>query len=892
MSWRFALTRDTKEKEKRKILMKGNENMNTNLVINTSKIRGYKNAFYAVSLILIFAISIGIAFAPTASAQIGVPQPEKTVGYISVAPTLVGVDQSATVNLWLFPIPTDYLYGTYDNGFSGISVTFTGPGGTTDTFKPVDGTGQYAAGETEATGSLYFTYAPNVAGNWSVSFTMPAQNITDYSGTVQYQGCTSNTATFTVQTGTVLAGLLNGYPWAALPNANVYWSYPINSNNREWSAISGDWLGSSNFGLPVYGATDRLWQPYGTAPDAPHIVWSTPLHAGGLIGGSYGSLSYSSAIDFPSAVVMDGMAFVNIPNENDFEGINLATGQILYTASGQITAGVHIPGNPFAQSILTSPGQVNVVLNSSYGSSPTSYLFSAGGSVLAPGTTWNYYDPYTGALMMSIQNASVSSYAVLDGTNLAYAITYTGQLVAWNLANVIANNLLTSLGAPATAIGNWPNGITWTHTLPPSLIAGTNSLLGSQSILGISADGSTIVLKTPNQYWGYSTKTGASVWNLTLNYPVNQNEEISLQGVNDFIVFDPTATTFHCYSMDTGALLWTSPSFSSSPWATTWTVYWSETNDYNNLYLIFPDGTIAALSLTTGGLVWHNTAIPSTEYTANAVPYVSGMMLAGGNIYAYAGYSIGYQINPIPRFAMMTCTNATTGDTTWTLNGGVFPIAASDGYILGEGVYDGNLYCIGQGPTSTTVTAQQQVGGSVLIQGSVLDKSTASFSATLTAMYANGVPAISDANMSVWMDYLHMQNATLLNAPPDCTGVPVTLTAISSTGTTVSLGTVTSDGDGHFSYQWNPTTAGLYTIYATFAGTNSYFESFGETSATVAITTSATATPTPSPTVTPTSTSTASNVNTGDLEMYLAIGVVVIVIAIAVVGLLILRKKP
>ena len=84
--------------------------MNTNLVINTSKIRGYKNAFYAVSLILIFAISIGMAFAPTASAQIGVPQPEKTAGYISVAPTLIGVGQKATVNLWVFPLPTDYNY--------------------------------------------------------------------------------------------------------------------------------------------------------------------------------------------------------------------------------------------------------------------------------------------------------------------------------------------------------------------------------------------------------------------------------------------------------------------------------------------------------------------------------------------------------------------------------------------------------------------------------------------------------------------------------------------------------------------------------------------------------------------------------------------------------------
>jgi len=847
----------------------------------------YKNAFYAVSLILIFAISIGMAFAPTASAQIGIPQPEKTAGYISVAPALLGVDQKATVNLWVLPIPTDYLYGPADNGFYGITVTFVKPDGTTDSFKPVDGTGQYVAGEAESTGSLYFTYAPDEAGNWSVSFTMPAQNVTDYSGTVQYTACTSSTAYFTVQTSAVNAGLLDGYPWAQLPNSNVYWSYPINSNNREWSAISGDWLDMSFFSPPVYGATDRLWQPYGTGPDTAHIVWSIPLKAGGLTGGAYGSLSYSSALAQPSATIMDGMVFINIPNENDFECMDLTTGQVLYTAPGQITAGLHLPGNPYAQSILALPGETNVVLNSSYGSTTASYLFSAGGNVLEPGNTWNYYDPFTGALMMSIANVSVSSYMVVDGTNLAYAITYNGQLVGWNLGDAVVSNILTSLGAPSTAIGNWPAGITWTHTLPTPLITGTASLFGAMTILGISADGSTIVLKTPNQYWGYSTATGASVWNLTLNYPVAQNEETTLYGVSDFIVFDPTATTFHCYSELTGALLWTSPSFSSSPWATTWTIYLSETNDKNNLYLMFPDGTMAALSLATGQLVWHNTAIPSTEYTANAVPYVIGMVMVGGNIYAYAGYSIGYQINPIPRFAMMTCTNATTGDITWTLNGGVFPLAAADGYVLGLGIYDGKLYCIGKGPTSTTVTAPLTAvtsGTAMTIQGSVLDKSPASSSATLTAMFENGVPAISDAYMSVEMDYLHMQNSTLLNNPPQCIGVPVTLTAVSSTGTTINLGTVTSNYLGNYEFQWTPTTPGLYTIYATFAGTGSYFESSASTGVTVS------SAPTASPTPTPVSI--AGLATTSSVLTYIIIAVIVMVIAIAIATVLLLRRHP
>ena len=145
----------------------------------------------------------------------------------------------------IYPLPAYYVYTAYFKGFSGVTVTFIKPDGSKDTFQPIDGTGQYAAGHTQSHGQLFFFYAPDMAGNWSVSFTMPAQNITDSSGTVQYLGCTSNTAYFTVQTDPVLAGLLNGYPWAQLPNSNAYWSYPINSNNREWSAISGDWLGGS-----------------------------------------------------------------------------------------------------------------------------------------------------------------------------------------------------------------------------------------------------------------------------------------------------------------------------------------------------------------------------------------------------------------------------------------------------------------------------------------------------------------------------------------------------------------------------------------------------------------------------------------------------------------------
>ena len=61
--------------------------MNINFIIKNKK------TFCSLSLILLLAMTLMMAFAQPTSAQVGVPQPEKTAGYISVAPTLVGVGQ-------------------------------------------------------------------------------------------------------------------------------------------------------------------------------------------------------------------------------------------------------------------------------------------------------------------------------------------------------------------------------------------------------------------------------------------------------------------------------------------------------------------------------------------------------------------------------------------------------------------------------------------------------------------------------------------------------------------------------------------------------------------------------------------------------------------------------
>ena len=863
------------------------------MFLNIFKIRENKNKIQALSLVAIFAISILMAFAQPASGQSGVPQPETMTGYISVAPTLIGLGQAPTVNTWVFPLPTTYNYSAYFNGFYGLTVTFTRPDGTKDTFTPTDGTGGYAPGQMQALGALFFThYVPNMVGNWSVSFTLPAQNITDTSGTVQYAGCTSNTFYFTVQADTVLAGLLNGYPWAELPNSNVYWSYPINDNNREWYQISGDWTGITNTNALVNSPTALRWQPYGTGPSTAHIVWSQPLKPGGLMGGDYGSLNYmmtSSGLLINPAVITQGKVFENIyygtqgagtaqtpvgTPFGQFRCFDLTTGKVLYTANGTFSCGIHLPGTIYQQSgTAVAVGETITLLASSYGASMGSYLF---GTITVAGVVyWNYYDPLTGALLYQINNAGAAR--LIDGTVLAFGAqppttttdkTLNGYLYRWNMTSVTANN--------------WNTGITWKVTLP-ALVSSI-----SPSIFAVSPDLSTVVVGTKNQYWGYNADTGALLWNLTVNYPVSSNQEFQLAQVPDFIIFDPVAATFHCYSETTGAQLWETPSFASSIWATTWTVYYSETNDLNNMYIAFPDGSMRAYSLTTGDLIWTSTPFASTEYPNNAIPMVTpDLVMVGGNIYSYAGYSSSYQLNPVPRFAMLVCINATTGKITWTLNGGFFPTATANGYLMGPSQYDGNMYCLGKGTTSTTVTAPLTAvpsGTAMTIQGSVFDLSPGGSNTAVTAKFPNGLPAISDANMSAWMDYLYMQNATLLNNPPNCIGVPVTLTAVDPNGNSVNIGTTTSDSGGHFATSWTPTTAGLYTVYATFAGSNSYFSSYGETSTTVSIASASTTTPAPTSTA-------SSSVSNSDLVTYLAIATIAIIIAIAIVGALILRKK-
>ena len=188
------------------------------------------------------------------------------------------------------------------------------------------------------------------------------------------------------------------------------------------------------------------------------------------------------------------------------------------------------------------------------------------------------------------------------------------------------------------------------------------------------------------------------------------------------------------------------------------------------------------------------------------------------------------------------------------------------------------------GPTQTTVQtplAGVTTGQPLVIQGTVMDISPGTKQTAVALRFPNGIAAVSDASMTAYMEYVYMQNPK----PANTTGVPVNITLIDPNGNTHELGTITSDMSGMYRMDVTPSMTpvpGMYTVIATFAGTNGYWPSSSESTFVVAPAASAT----PVPTATPTSVA----------DMYfvpMSIGIIVLIIAVAIVlVLLMLRKKP
>ncbi len=111
--------------------------------------------------------------------------------------------------------------------------------------------------------------------------------------------------------------------------------------------------------------------------------------------------------------------------------------------------------------------------------------------------------------------------------------------------------------------------------------------------------------------------------------------------------------------------------------------------------------------------------------------------------------------------------------------------------------FDNQIYSFGKGPTVTSVSASPKVsiqGGSVLVEGTVMDTSGGTTQDIITTRFAKGLPAVSEGSMEAWMEYAYMQQIK----PTNATGVGVVITVLDPNNNYYEIGRTTSDTSGSY----------------------------------------------------------------------------------------------
>jgi hypothetical protein len=842
----------------------------------------------AIALFLALSIAFTLAVFPLSYAWDTYTVPSFV--YVGVSRYIIGVGQELNLYVWHDSLPIN-LADTWK-----LSVEVTAPDNSTEVLGPYD---------SDTTGSIFIPYAPTQTGVYKVvgmfhefqyNKTTPPSFPFDTKpmGLYTFEAATSLPEYFTVQTDPI-----PWYPESPLPTE--YWTRPIDQMNREWWPVAGNWLA---------GAAQKNWSStnfaYGSAPESAHILWTREYWLGGItdarfgepVDGYYGGETYEAYGLFPP-IILQGRLYYNqyTPPREGWYCVDLHTGETVYwhnttgaaTAIGMIASyptGIYGEALSFGQILnFASPNQ--------YGS--FGYLWSHNGqtgmhgAIGTPTSTWTMLDPGTGQYICSIANVSYSGTMVYDNSgnicyfniaNLGNTTNPNRYLQVWNTTHAI-------LYGQQMLPGEWEVGGGFWRPMTNYTFNGEKGFSLNASIPDVQGSIRTIVADkyviggTSDHLWALDLTSGHEgrlLWNVSFTTPASI-KNVAWSGpyvVPEYDVFYFThakGLKVSAYDLKTGSQLWESSEPESQ-----WNSYGLNTNLYDGKLLTYGyGGEMRAYDIKTGEILWTYIS-KSTNFEGwygNAP--ISSTVLADGKIYITSkehSPDIPYR-----RDAMIRCVNATDGTEMWNMTAYCAqPVAISDGILVALNLMDNQIYAIGKGATDTSVSASPKVsvhGSNVLVEGSVIDISVGTQQLEQAMRFPNGVPAVSDESQSAWMEYVY-KNAIL----PDATGVEVVLDVLDANGNYRNIGTVTSDANGFYSFAWEPDIPGKYTVYASFAGSRSYYGSCAETAFVVDEAPQATPPPTPEP---------APMTDTYVMGFGIAM-----IVAIAVVGaliLLLLRKR-
>jgi hypothetical protein len=872
-----------------------------------------------IALLLMLSMAISLVALPTANAH-DPPWQFPTYSFISVAPNPIGVGQTVNVNFWVnLPPPT--ASGQYGDRWENMKVTVTKPGGSEETI------GLFTS---DATGGTVTTYTPNVAGDYKFQMIFPGQtlagdnlappaypgappnpNIGDY-----YEPSESNIFTLTVQEEPI------PYP-SVTPLPTNYWTRPIYGENNEWYSIGGNWLGlaASTFATTgMYNATGN-YNPYTTAPNTAHILWTKPEAFGGIIGGEFGNTQmsnyYSTSQYEPkfAPIIINGILYYTMypgasTHPAGWAAVDLHTGETIWTKD---------------TTDLLKCGQIlHMITPNQYGA--LAYLWSVppeAGGFMAAQATYNMYDAMTGDYILTIENATTMTLTEDERGNLiGYYVNTTNavpgnpftpvvaaSLTMWNSTRCINLNVPDYAGGPPVA-DQWmwrppqgatldfADGVQWSAPLPMEDVSG-NSLSVMMEMFGmaipayvlsISAVQSNVVLLTGTTGFlytpgwaeaaGFSAIDGHKLWG-----PVNRTQvPMSIvytggvwSGSGAYVELTESTLSITGFSLTTGEKLWGPTSLpNASPFSSLGA---NAIVANGSIYIWMYGGDVYSYNILTGDLNWEYHTPPAgmeSPYGHNSIWTFTVGTIADGKLFVPEGHMYS---PPLYHGAQQLALNLTTGEVVWSID--AFDVtsgpAISDGIMVTLNAYDNQIYAYGKGPTKVTVTAPDTaytLGTPIVIKGTVTDISAGSQQQAVAANFPNGLPCISDESMSDWMEYVYMQQPK----PTNATGVKVTVSVLDPNNNSYDVGTATTNTDGTFGLMFDPPVPGEYTIIATFAGSESYYGSYATTY--LYMTEAPAATPEPTP------------VPQAPVETYFTVSTIAIIIAIAIVGILLFRKRP
>lgn len=814
-----------------------------------------KSKTSAIAIILMLTFSFMIVSLPVTNAH-DPPWSIPTYAFLSVQPNPIGVNQTAFVVLWLDRVMPGAALGN-DIRFHNFKLEITKPDGSTETMDfPII---------TDTTSSAYTLYKPEQAGDYIFEFTYPGEHYVwdqttnpDLSDAdAAYYGDTflpsSRTVTLTVQTE------LLPEPVLSYPLPQEYWTRPIEGENTDWWTISSNWLGRQS---PQLAEGRFRVEPDGVGPKTPHVMWTRPIQDGGVVGGS-GVSEISGDMYYP------GLTY-----NRRFNNPIIIHGRLYYTEPVDITDHYWISGgNPDAP-VKCVDLRTGETIWSTTDMKPVpqfGYLYTLHGpnmhgtwpAILFSADFGRAYDARTGTPLFNVTNIPFTrshtptlsvGRDVLGPDGTIYLIelnTENNWLAQWNSSRLWSNQAIPRI--PQEVDAGTPDRYDWNITIPSTLPDNMNIIMTFMDDIVLLSNIRTAFGFGPSAFGTIDPYTVAA---LSLK-PESRGDllwsyEDSAEGrtrampgklvdpINRvFMTYDRETLDIEGFSLDNGTHLWTA----SVPETTSDFAFYNYLGAvglhtaYGKLYFGGYGGTLHCWDTLDGGLLWtYGNGGPGNSTSAGlTLAYGSypiyPAVIADGVVYLDTGEHSAN--TPLYKDALIRAVNATTGEEIWTLRGWGGHhrregFAVADGYLVYLNHYDMQIYSIGRGPSTTTISASPKTansGSTVLIEGTVIDAAAGTKQDEQAARFPNGVPAVSDDNMRAWMEYIYMQKPR----PADIVGVEVTLSAVDSEGNLFTIGTTTSDAAGLFSYVWTPETEGKYTVIATFLGSEAYWPSYAET---------------------------------------------------------------